>query len=130
MTLQKFLTTKRKWLESLTKFKKLFDPYCFIYWGIPNNILLFLADRLVSCCFIMSREKTDMTPGVNIIGKASATSINRAQGLGGGGSGGSATLSRDFRGQSPLRKLLGSKEHLDWLKIDLNAAKVINCSRL
>ena len=77
----------------------------------------------------MSREKTDMTPGVNI-GKASATSINRAQGLGGGGSGGSATLSRDFRGQSPLRKLLGSKEHLDWLKIDLNAAKVINCSRL
>ena len=34
-------------------------------------------------------------------------------------------LSRDFRGQSPLRKLLGSKKHLDWLKIYLNAAKII-----
>ena len=25
----------------------------------------------------------------------------------------------------PLRKFLGSKEHLDWLKIDLNAAELI-----
>ena len=42
------------------------------------------------------------------------------------GSGGcSETLSRDFRGQSPLRKLLGSKEHLDWFIIDLNEAKII-----
>ena len=37
----------------------------------------------------------------------------------------SETLSRDFRKQSPLRKLLGSKEHLDWLIIDLNAVKII-----
>ena len=28
-------------------------------------------------------------------------------------------------GQDPLRKLLGSKEHLDWLIIDSNAAKII-----
>ena len=28
-------------------------------------------------------------------------------------------------GQSPLRKILGSKEHLGWLKIDLNAAEII-----
>ena len=29
-------------------------------------------------------------------------------------------------GQSPLRKFLGSKEHLDWLnKVDLNAAEII-----
>ena len=28
-------------------------------------------------------------------------------------------------GQSPQRKLLGSKEHLDWLIIDLNAVKII-----
>ena len=34
-------------------------------------------------------------------------------------------LSRDFRGQCPLRKLLGSKEHLDWVIIDWNAAKII-----
>ena len=37
----------------------------------------------------------------------------------------SETLSRDFRGQSPQTKLLGSKEHLDWLIIDSNAAKII-----
>ena len=30
-----------------------------------------------------------------------------------------------FRGRSTLRKLLGSKEHLDWLKIDLNVAEII-----
>ena len=33
--------------------------------------------------------------------------------------------SRGFRGQSTLRKFLGSNEHLDWFKIDFNAAKVI-----
>ena len=38
--------------------------------------------------------------------------------------GGSEPLSRGFRGWSPLRKLLGSKEHLDWLKIDLNAVEI------
>ena len=37
----------------------------------------------------------------------------------------SDTLSRDFRGQSPLGKILGSKENLDWLKIDLNMTKII-----
>ena len=58
-----------------------------------------------------------MIPGANIIsGKASVASVNRA--------GGSEFLSRGFRGWSPLRKFLGSKEHLDWLKIDLNAVKM------
>ena len=33
--------------------------------------------------------------------------------------------SRGFRGQSTLRKFLCSKEHLDWLKIDLNVAETI-----
>ena len=28
-------------------------------------------------------------------------------------------------GWSPLRKLLGSKEHLQWLRKDLNVAKII-----
>ena len=37
---------------------------------------------------------------------------------------GSEPLSRGFRGQSCLRKFLGSKEHLDWLKIDLNLAEI------
>ena len=123
VTLQRFLTIKRKWSQSLTKFCKLLHPYCFIYRGIPNNILLLSADRLVSCCFIMSRLKKGMIPGVNIRGKASPAGINRA-----GGSRGwwcSETLSRDFRGHSPLSKLLGSKEHQDWLKIDLNMGKII-----
>ena len=30
-----------------------------------------------------------------------------------------------FSGWSTLRKSLGSKEHLDWLKIDLNATEII-----
>ena len=58
-----------------------------------------------------------MIPGANIISrKASVASVNRA--------GGSEPLSRGFRGWSPIRKFLGSKEHLDWLKIDLNALKI------
>ena len=58
-----------------------------------------------------------MIPEANIIsGKASIVSIN--------GTAGSEPLSRGFRGQSPLQKCLGSKEHLDWLKIDLNAVEI------
>ena len=37
----------------------------------------------------------------------------------------SKLLSRRFRGRSSLRKFLVSKEHLDWLKIDLNAAEIV-----
>ena len=63
-----------------------------------------------------------MIPGVNIISeKASVVSVNRA-----GGPGGCyEPQSNGFRGQSPLRKFWGPKEHLDWLKIDLNAAEII-----
>ena len=58
-----------------------------------------------------------MIPEANTITrKASVVSINRA--------GGSETLSRGFRRQSPLRKFFGYKEHLDWLKIDLNAVEI------
>ena len=61
-----------------------------------------------------------MIPGVNIAGKISIASINKAGGSE-KGRGCSETLSRDFRGQ----RLLGSKEHLDWLKINSNVAKII-----
>ena len=64
-----------------------------------------------------------MIPGVNIIsGKTSTASVN-----GTGGSGGHAVspYSGNFRVQSTLRKFIGSKEHLDWLKIDLNPAEKI-----
>ena len=51
---------------------------------------------------------------MNIIGgKVSVASINGAGGFGG-------VLRR-----STLRKLLGSKGHLVWLKIDLNVAEII-----
>ena len=43
----------------------------------------------------------------------------------GGRGGHSEPLTQGFRGQSPLRKFQDSKEHLDWHKIDLNAAKII-----
>ena len=58
-----------------------------------------------------------MILGANIISrKASVASVTR--------DGGSEFLSRGFRGWSPLRKFLDSKEHLDWLKIDLNAVEI------
>ena len=65
----------------------------------------------------------DMIPGVNFREKAS---INEAGSSGGGGA--TDTLCRYFRGQSPLRTFLGSKEHLDWLKIYSNVAKIITVS--
>ena len=59
-----------------------------------------------------------MIPGVNIISiKASVVSIIEA-GVSGWGGGCSAPLNGSFRG------VLGSKEHLDWLKEDLNANKL------
>ena len=51
-----------------------------------------------------------MIPGANIInGKASGGLSPSAGDLGGGA----------------LRKFLGPKEHLDWLKIDLNAVRIM-----
>ena len=48
-----------------------------------------------------------MIPGVIMFSrKASVMSVNGAE-------------------QRPLKKLLSSKENLDWLKIDLNMAKII-----
>ena len=65
-----------------------------------------------------------MIPGVTI--KASIASVNGARGSGGGGGMGCCEpISRGFRWQSRLRKFLGYKYHLDWLKIDLNATKII-----
>ena len=58
-----------------------------------------------------------MIPGANIIiRKTSVASVNSA--------GGSGPLSRGFKGQIPLKNFLGSKEHLGWLKIDLNAVEI------
>ena len=67
---------------------------------------------------------SDIIPGVNIIGrKVGIASINVSGG--GGRVGVFQDPNRGFRGRSTLRKCLGSKEHLDWLTRDLNAAKII-----
>ena len=67
-----------------------------------------------------------MIPRVIISGKASKGSINGA-----GKSGGHPEPhGGGFREQSPLRKPLGPKDHLAWLKIDLNETKTITVSRL
>ena len=53
---------------------------------------------------------------MNIIGrKVSVASVN--------GAGGSVGFLRPQRG--PYKNFLGSKEHLNWFKIDLNAAEII-----
>ena len=58
-----------------------------------------------------------MIPGANIIiRKTSVASVNRT--------GCSGPLNRGFKGQTPLKNFLGSKEHLGWLKIDLNAVEI------
>ena len=54
--------------------------------------------------------------------KASVASIDRARGSGGGGT---LRLSRSFGQWNPLKKFLGSKEHLERLKIDLNATEIV-----
>ena len=63
-----------------------------------------------------------MIPGVNKISrKASIATINGAWGSGGC----SEPLSGVLKSIFIERSILGFKEHLDWLKIDLNAAEVI-----
>ena len=62
-------------------------------------------------------KKTEMIPGAKIISrKASVASVNRARE--------SEPLGRGFRRWTPLKKILGFKEHLDWLKIDLNVVEI------
>ena len=61
-----------------------------------------------------------MIPGVNIIvGKVSVASINGAGGVWGCFETPAGVLTAEHE------NFLGSKEHLDWLKTDLHAAKVI-----
>ena len=62
-----------------------------------------------------------MLPRVNIFsGKVSEASINEAE-----GSGSVLRHHQGFQGvEHPNKNFLSSKEHLDWLKIDLNAAEI------
>ena len=61
---------------------------------------------------VPNMQISNVIPGVNIIArKVSIVGIN--------GAGGSRGVRR------PVRKFWGSKEHLDWLKTDLNVAEII-----
>ena len=66
-----------------------------------------------------------MIPGKNIISrKENVRRVYEAAGSG-GREGGALKLSAGILGRwSPPRKLLGSKEHLDWLKIHLNVVRI------
>ena len=79
------------------------------------HILIYRLNRLVPCHFIMSRMYIIKPAGSIISGNAIVTRVN--------GDGRFEPLSRGFRWQSPLRKFLGPKKYLDWLKIDLDVAK-------
>ena len=66
-------------------------------------------------------QMSDMIPGVNKTGrKVSVARVNGA-----GESGVLWDPNRNFRGWSTVRKFLGSKEHIDRLKEDLNATEII-----
>ena len=66
-----------------------------------------------------------MIPDLNTIsGKASVVRFIGARGFGRC----SEPHNRDFR--SLLRKVLGTKKHLNWLKIDMNAAETITVQLL
>ena len=73
-------------------------------------------------------QLSHMIPGVNIIGrKVSVASIN---GAGRGERGGCRKPGvlkpqQGVKGCCPLRTFVGYKYHLDWIKIDLNVAKII-----
>ena len=71
------------------------------------HILLSPLNRLVTCHFIMSRMYIIRPAGNIISGKESVASVS--------GTGGSEPLRRGFRGRRALRRLLGSKEYLEWL---------------
>ena len=80
------------------------------------NILLSRLNRLVPDHFIMSRMYIITTSWKDNQRKSTVASTN--------GAGWSEPLSRRFKGWNPLRKYIGSKEHLDWLEIDLNTAEI------
>ena len=61
-------------------------------------------------------QLSHMIPGVNTI--SSKLSVVRVNGAGG-------VWGCSETPAGPLKKFLGSKEYLNWLKIDLNAPKII-----
>ena len=94
--------------ENDCKFQLRFVKCCTLVVTEGYHILLSLLNRLVRCHFIMFRMYIIRTSWEHNQWKGIVASINRA--------GGSQPFRRGFSSWSPLRKFLGSKEHLDWFK--------------
>ena len=69
------------------------------------------------------QTRLDKRPDI-ISGKASVASVNGAGGSEEKGGGGALCYSAGIL--DTQKNFLGSNEHLDWLKIDLNAAEIIS----
>ena len=91
--------------ENDCKFQLRFVKCCTLVVTEGYHILLSLLNRLVRCHFIMFRIYIIRTSWEHNQRKRSVASVN--------GAGGSDPLGRGFRGQSPLKKFLGSKVYLD-----------------
>ena len=103
--------------ENYCKVQLCFIKCCTLVVIEGYHVLVSPLNRLVTCHFIMSRS-ISVEPAGNISSrKGSVASINQA--------GGSEPLRRELRGQSPLRKFLGSKEYLEWFN---NTGKTLFCS--
>ena len=67
-----------------------------------------------------------MILGINIISrKANVAVLSAPQGLPQSPRDALSSSAGILRGRSPQRNFLGFKDHLDWLKTDLTAAKII-----
>ena len=91
--------------ENDCKFQLRFVKCCTLVVTEGYHILLSLLNRSVRCHFIMFRMYVIRNSWEHNQRERSVASIN--------GAGGSEPLGRGFRGQSPLKKFLGSKVYLD-----------------
>ena len=76
------------------------------YWEIPY--ITFPGEQIIHMPFYYIQDVYHKNQLETQVKRKSIASIKRA--------GGSEPFRRGFRGQSPLRRFLGSKEYLDWLK--------------
>ena len=132
-----FLKNLRQMLKSWSSFSLTFMavyPFLVMQWTSSCNEFLHSFFKQVCFCFfkyayvllvffnwVPHMQILDMILGVNIIcWKVSIASINGAGALGV-----FWNPNWDFRQRSILRGFLGFKEHLDWLTVDFNLAKII-----
>ena len=76
------------------------------YWRIPYITFSAVQTSQMPFYYVQDAYHKNQLGTCIISGKGNVASVNKA--------GGSEPLRRGFRGQSPLRKFLGSKWYLDW----------------